>query len=182
MDVVRAVNNCNLILPGGDVQIGPLDYSIYTNSQLSTVADIDRLPLKTVGQASVRVSDIGFAKDAQQIQYNQVRVDGQRSVYIPVLKQDGDTNTIAVVNGVQERLKQLVDVPPQLQSKVVFDQSKFVKSAIETLLHEGAIGLFLTSVMILVFLGSIRATAPVFSSTPLSPLAPFIALSLPRTS
>src|SRR5260370_14837503 len=152
MDVVRAVNNCNLILPGGDVQIGPLDYSIYTNSQLSTIADINRLPLKTGGQASVRVSDIGFAKDAQQIQYNQVRVDGQRSVYIPVLKQGGDTNTIAVVNGVQEGLKQLVDVPPQLQSKVAFDQSKFMNSAIDTLLPECATRLVLTSVMILAVL------------------------------
>src|SRR5438132_4301497 len=96
MDVVRTVNTANLILPAGDVQLGPLDYNIYTNSQLRTVADINRLPLKTVGQASVRVSDIGFAKDAQQIQNNVVRVDGQRSVYIPVLKQGGDTNTIAV--------------------------------------------------------------------------------------
>src|SRR5689334_7801983 len=114
MDVVRSVNESNLILPAGDVQIGPLDYSIYTNSQLSTIADIDQLPLKTIGQAPVRVSDIGVAKDAQQIQNNIVRVDGQRSVYIPVLKQGGDTNTIAVVDGVQSKLQHLFDVPPQL--------------------------------------------------------------------
>src|SRR3954464_365515 len=98
MDTVRALNNANLILPAGDVQIGPLDYSIYTNSQLRTVGEIDQLPVKTVGQAAVRVADIGVAKDAQQIQTNLVRVDGQRSVYVPVLKQGGDTNTIAVVD------------------------------------------------------------------------------------
>ena len=182
MDVVRAVNNSNLILPAGDVQIGPLDYSIYTNSQLSTIADINQLPLKTVGQASVHVSDIGVAKDSQQIQYNSVRVDGQRSVYIPVLKQGGDTNTIAVVDGVREGLTHLTDVPPELESKVVFDQSRFVKTAIETLLHEGAIGLFLTSVMILVFLGSMRATVAVLFSVPLSALAAFIALSIGGSS
>src|ERR1043165_5722773 len=83
MDVVRSVNESNLILPAGDVQIGPLDYSIYTNSQLSTVKEINDLPVKTVGQSPVRVADIGYAKDAQQIQTNIVRVDGQRSVYTP---------------------------------------------------------------------------------------------------
>src|SRR5712691_7613012 len=101
MDVVRSLNAANLILPAGDVQIGPLDYSIYTNSQLSTIDDINRLPLKTVGQAPVRVADIGYAKDAQQIQTNVVRVDGQRSVYVPVMKQGGDTNTITVVDGIR---------------------------------------------------------------------------------
>src|SRR5215472_7874384 len=152
MDAVRSLNNANLILPAGDVQLGLLDYNIYTNSQLRTVTEIDHLPLKTIGQVPVTVSDIGVAKDAQQIQTNLVRVDGQRSVYIPVLKQGGDTNTIAVVDGVRKALTRLFDVPKQLVSRVVFDQSVFVKTAIETLLHEGGIGLFLTSIMILVFL------------------------------
>src|SRR5579864_1830296 len=168
MDVVRSLNDSNLILPAGDVQIGPIDYNIYTNSQLRTVGEIDQLPVKMVGQSPVRIQDIGYAKDAEQIQTNLVRVDGQRSVYTPVLKQGGDTNTIAVVEGVREALKHLFDVPPQLKTEVVFDQSIFVKNAIETLLHEGAIGLFLTSVMILIFLGSMRATVSVFFSIPLS--------------
>ncbi len=178
MDVVRAVNDSNLILPAGDVQLGPLDYSIYTNSQLETVNDIEQLPVKMSGTSPVRVADIGKARDAQQIQTNLVRVDGQPSVYLPVLKQGGDTNTIAVVDGVRERLGKLFDVPSQLVARVVFDQSRFVKTAIQTLLDEGAIGLFLTSVMILVFLGSMRATVAVFFSIPLSVLAAFIALSL----
>ena len=178
MDVVRSINAANLILPSGDVQIGPLDYNIYTNSQLDTLEEINDLPIKMVGQAPVRVADIGVAKDAQQIQTNIVRVDGQRSVYLPVLKQGGDTNTIAVVNGIKEGVKRLVDIPKELISRVVFDQSVFVKTAIETLLHEGAIGLFLTSLMILIFLGSMRATVAVFFSIPLSALATFIALSM----
>ncbi len=182
MDVVRSVNNANLILPAGDVQLGNLDYNIYTNSQLPTVQEIDQLPIKTVGTSAVRVADIGYAKDAQQIQTNMVRVDGQPSVYVPVLKQGGDTNTIAVVNGVRDRLKHLFDVPKELVTNVVFDQSAFVKTAIETLLHEGAIGLFLTSLMILIFLGSMRATVAVFFSIPLSALAAFIALALGGSS
>src|SRR5713226_2068588 len=110
MDVVRSINGANLILPAGDVQLGLLDYSIYTNSQLSSIAEINQLPLKTVKQSTVRVQDIGYAKDAQQIQTNVVRVDGQRSVYVPVLKQGGDTNTIAVVDGIKDAVLHLFDV------------------------------------------------------------------------
>ena len=177
MDMVRAVNDANLILPAGDVPIGGLDYNVYTNSQLGSVSEIDQLPVKVAGADPVRIADLGVTKDSSSIQTNLVRVDGQKSVYLPVLKQGGDTNTIAVVEGVREALEKLVDVPSQLVTRVVFDQSKFVKTAIETLLHEGAIGLFLTSLMILVFLGSLRATLAVFFSIPLSVLAAFIALS-----
>jgi len=177
MDVVRTVNDANLILPAGDVKIGPYDYNLYANSQVDAMADINRLPLKTVGDASVLVADVGKAEDAAQIQYNIVRVDGQPSVYLPVLKQGGDANTIAVVDGIRRGVQNLLDVPKQLIASVVFDQSQFVRSAIENLIHEGLIGLLLTGVMILVFLGSMRATAAVFLSIPLSALATFIALS-----
>ena len=176
MDVVRSVNDANLILPSGSLQMGSLDYSIYTNSQLPTLGEINSLPVKMVGQVPVRVRDIGEAKDAANIQNNIVRVDGQRSVYLPVLKQGGDTNTIAVVDGVRQVISKLIDVPDRLKSTVVFDQSQFVKTAIETLIHEGAIGLLLTSLMILVFLGSLRATTAVFFSIPLSALATFFVL------
>ena len=176
MDVVRTVNRSNLILPAGDVPIGSLDYNIYTNSQLPDIASINQLPLKVVGGSVVRVGDIGYAQDSHQIQTNIVRVDSQRAVYTPVLKQGGDSNTIAVVDGVRDILKHLVDVPAALVTKVVFDQSTFVKTAIETLLHEGALGLFLTSLMILMFLGSMRATLAVLFSIPLSALATFLAI------
>jgi multidrug efflux pump subunit AcrB len=176
MDVVRTVNDSNLILPAGDVRIGSTDYNLYTNSQLPTTGEINALPLKTVNGASVLVADVGHAEDAQQIQVNLVRVDRQKSVYLPVMKQGGDTNTIAVVDGVKKAIAELTDVPKQLTAKVVFDQSIFVKTAIETLLHEGAIGLVLTGAMILLFLGSMRATAAVFLSIPLSALAAFLAI------
>ena len=171
MDVVRAVNNANLILPSGDVKIGPYDYTIFTNSQFRNVPDINRVPVKTVAGNMVTVGDIGHAEDANQIQNNVVRVDGQKSVYLPVMKQGGDTNTIAVVDGVKSVIDKLVDVPPQLKPDVVFDQSLFVKRAIETLVDEGGIGLGLTALMVLVFLGSFRATVGVFLSIPLSALA-----------
>ncbi len=176
MDVVRAVNESNLILPAGDVKIGPYDYNIYTNSQFREVQRINDLPLKTVGQSTVMVSDVGKAEDAQQIQTNIVRVDGQRSVYLPIMKQGGDTNTIKVVDGIKEVIDRLSDVPKSLIPHVAFDQSLFVKRAIETLLHEGGIGLFLTALMVLLFLGSLRATVAVFLSIPLSALAAIIAL------
>ena len=177
MDVVRQVNESNLILPAGDVKIGPFDYNLYSNSQVPSANAINTMPLKTVGQSSVLVGDVGKAVDAQAIQTNIVRVDGQPSVYLPILKQGGDTNTIAVVDGIKEALKNLVDVPKQLVTRAVFDQSIFVRTAIENLMHEGAIGLVLTGLMILLFLGSLRATAAVFLSIPLSALAAFLAIS-----
>jgi multidrug efflux pump subunit AcrB len=177
MDVVRSINLANLILPAGDVQIGDRDYNIYTNSQLRSIEEIDELPIKMEGLTPVRVKDVGYAKDDKQLQTNTVRVDGQRSVYLSVLRQGGDTNTIAVVDGMRSAVTRLVDVPDQLMSRVVFDQSAFIKTSIETLLHEGAIGLFLTSAMILIFLGSMRATVAVLFSIPLSALATFIILS-----
>jgi HAE1 family hydrophobic/amphiphilic exporter-1 len=176
MDLVRTVNDSNLILPAGDVKIGPIDYAIYSNSQLRNVEEINNLPIKTVGDTVVRLSDVAEAKDEHQIQYNAVSVDGQPSVYIAVLKQGGDTNTIAVVDGIKKAVAKLFDIPKQLVANVVFDQSLFVKRAIETLVHEGGIGLFLTSAMILLFLGSMRATVAVFLSIPLSALATFLAL------
>jgi multidrug efflux pump subunit AcrB len=182
MDVVRNVNESNLILPAGDVKIGPYDYNVYANSQINAMKDINMLPLKTVGEASVLVSDVGKAQDATQIQVNKVRINGQASVYLPVLKQGGDANTIAVVEGVKKVVASLLDVPKQLVTEVVFDQSIFVKTAIDNLIHEGAIGMVLTGLMILIFLGNMRATLAVFLSIPLSALAAFIMLGMGGSS
>jgi multidrug efflux pump subunit AcrB len=176
MDVVRTVNASNLILPAGSVSIGPTNYNIYTNSQLRDIDAINELPLKTVNDAPVLVRDIGHAADASQIQYNIVRIDGQKSVYLPILKQGGDANTIAIVDGVKNTIAHLLDAPKGLVTNVVFDQSVFVKTAIANLIHEGAIGLVLTGIMILVFLGNFRATLAVFLSIPLSALTTFVVL------
>jgi multidrug efflux pump subunit AcrB len=178
MDVVRSVNQANQILPAGDVRIGPRDFNIYTNSQMPTTEEIDRLPLRDVGNGQLMVSDVGEAKDAAAIQTNIVRVDGQHSVYLPILKQGGGSNTIAVVNGIRDAIAHLVDIPKSLVTRVVFDQSVFVKTAIRNLGNEGGIGLVLTAAMILIFLGSMRATVAVMLSIPLSALAAFLVLNL----
>jgi multidrug efflux pump subunit AcrB len=178
MDMVRAVNDANVILPAGDVQIGRYDYNIYTNSMLRGPDDIGQVPLKVVDQSPVRVGDVAVPKDAFGLQYNIVRVDGQRAVYLPIFKQGGDANTIAIVDGVRKMLTHLYDVPATMVSDVVFDQSRFVRTAIATLLHEGVVGLVLTGIMILVFLASARATAAVFFSIPLSVMATLLVLQL----
>ena len=175
-DVVEKINNANLILPGGDVKIGPFDYNLYTNAQLSSVDKINQVPLKIVDGHPVLVADVGRADDDAAIQTNIVRVNSQRSVYVPVLKSGADANTIAVVNGIKSAVSNLRDIPSNLQTNVVFDQSVFVKTAIVNLIHEGLIGLVLTGLMILIFLGNARATLAVFLSIPLSALAAFIAL------
>ncbi len=176
MDVVRAVNDSNVILPSGNIRVGPVDYPIFTNSQFTDLEGITSLPLKTRGTAQVTVGDVATVRDAAQIQYNIVRVDGQPSVYQPVLRQGGDANTIAVVNAVKHEAENLLDVPSNLEARVVFDQSKFIKNAIHTLVDEGSIGIVLTSMMVLLFLGSLRATLAVFFSIPLSALVAMICL------
>jgi hydrophobic/amphiphilic exporter-1 (mainly G- bacteria), HAE1 family len=178
MDVVRATNNSNLILPAGDLRLGPTDENIYTNAQIPTANDLNGVPLKTEGTRSVFIRDVGKAVDGSYLQYNIVRVNGQKSVYVPIQKQGGDTNTIAVVNGIRAAIKTLRDIPSQMKTHVVFDQSVFVREAISTVLREGGAGICLTGVMILIFLGSLRATAAVFLSIPLSVMIAFFILHM----
>jgi multidrug efflux pump subunit AcrB len=178
MDVVNSVNNANLILPAGDVKVGPYDYYVYSNSLVDHASDLNSVPIKTVGTSWVTVGDVGRAEDANQIQYNEVRVDGQKSCYVPIMKQGGNTNTIAVVDAVRKLTRHLFDIPKQMTATVVFDQSVYVKEAIHTVLHEGLMGLILTSIMILLFLGSFRATSAVLLSIPLSAMTAFVVLSV----
>src|SRR5271167_1485919 len=178
MDVVDAVNSSNLILPAGDVKMGPYDYFVYSNSLVNNMEELGKVPLKVKGNSWVTVDDVGKAEDAHGIQSNIVRIDGQKSAYIPIMKQGGDTNTIAVVDGVRQLIKHLYDIPKQMKTSIVFDQSVYVKEAINTVLHEGFLGLILTSLMILIFLGSFRATSAVLLSIPLSALAAFVVLAL----
>ena len=177
MDVVHTVNDANTILPAGDVRIGPRDYNIYSNAQLPNVQAMNDMPLKAIGNGVLRFADIGRAEDSAAIQYNIVRVDGQKSVYLPILKQGGNSNTIAIVNGVRDRVKKLLDIPKNLITTVVFDQSQYVKTAISNVIHEIVIGLVLTAAMVLIFLGSLRGTISVLLSIPLSVLAAFLLLN-----
>jgi multidrug efflux pump subunit AcrB len=167
-DVVESVNSSNLILPAGDVRIGSKDYNIYANSQFPDAKSMNQMPLKSYGNSSVLVGDIGKAEDSGALQYNIVRIDGQRSVYVPIFKQGGGSNTITIVNGIKAAIKHLVDVPDSLKTAVVFDQSVFVKLAISNVTREATIGLVLTGIMILIFLGSPRATVAVLLAVPLS--------------
>jgi len=182
MDVVDALNKSNLILPAGDVRIGMKDYNIYANSQVPIVGQINDLPLKSVNHTSVMVRDIGHAEDSGALQTNIVRVDGQHSVYIPILKQGGNSNTITIVNGIKQAVRNLLDIPKVLKTSVVFDQSVFVKIAVKNVINEGTIGLCLTAVMILLFLGNVRATIAVLLSIPISCLATFLGLNLGGSS
>ena len=177
MDVVHTVNDANAILPAGDVRIGPRDYNIYSNSQFPTTKDMNDVPLKAIGNSVLRFADVGHAEDSAAIQYNVVRVDGQKSVYLPILKQGGGSNTIAVVNGVRDRVGRLLDVPKSLIATVVFDQSQYVKTAIANVIREIVIGLVLTAAMVLIFLGSVSGTFSVLLSIPLSVLAAFLLLN-----
>ena len=167
-DVVDSVDSSNLILPAGDVRIGSKDFNIYANSQFPDASSMNQMPLKSVGNSSVLVGDVGKAIDSGALQYNIVRIDGQRSVALPIFKQGGDSNTLTIVNGIKAAVKKLVDIPESLKTEVVFDQSVFVKLAIKNVSKEALIGLVLTGVMILVFLGSPRAMIAVVLSVPLS--------------
>jgi multidrug efflux pump subunit AcrB len=177
MDVVKTINDANSILPAGDVRIGPLDYNIYSNSQLPNAKEWNDIPLKAIGNNVLRFGDVGKAEDSSAIQYNLVRVDGQKSVYLPILRQGGNSNTIQIVNGIRKHVKNLIDVPKNLVASVVFDQSEYVKTAIANVLHEGGMGLGLTALMILIFLGSIRGTISVLFSIPISCMAAFLLIN-----
>jgi multidrug efflux pump subunit AcrB len=171
MDVVQGIDQSNLILPAGDAKIGTTDYYIYSNSMIPKIDDINRVPVKIGrGQAPVLLGDVGNVEDASQIQYNKVLINGRPSVYIPILRQVG-ANTIAVVDGIKGLVPKVFGLPPGMQLKTIFDQSLYVRQAVESLAHEAVSGSVLASLMILIFLGSFRSTLAIFLSIPLSILA-----------
>ncbi|MGH7841711.1 MAG: efflux RND transporter permease subunit [Candidatus Binataceae bacterium] len=172
MDVVKSLNRANLIIPAGDAKIGSTDYFVYTNSMIADPDNINQVPVK-VGGAGARpvfVNDIGHAQDASQIQENIVRINGQRAVYVPVLKQSG-SNTIAIVDGIEKLLPNITGLPKAMKLKAIFSQATYVRDAVGALEHEAVLGSVLASLMILIFLGSFRSTLAIFLSIPLSILA-----------
>jgi HAE1 family hydrophobic/amphiphilic exporter-1 len=171
MDVVHKLNDANLIIPAGDAKIGDTDFFVDTNSLIEDPNDINEVPVKVGGgQAPVLVRDIGHAEDAAQIQQNVVRINGQRSVYVPILKQ-GNANTIAVVDGVRAMLHKVVGLPQGMTLRSIFDQSGYIRAAVESLEHEAGSAAVLASLVILLFLGSFKSTFAIFLSIPLSILA-----------
>lgn len=170
-DLVNSLNKTNLIIPAGDAKIGSIDYFIYSNSMVPDVDDLNSVPVKLgTGQVPVLMQDIADVKDAAAIQYNKVLIDGQPSVYIPVLKQTG-ANTIAVVDGVNQLLPHVTGMPAGMKLKTIFNQSGYILDAVHSLEHEAISGSVLASLMILIFLGSFRSTFAIFLSIPLSILA-----------
>jgi multidrug efflux pump subunit AcrB len=178
MDVVHALNSANLIIPAGDAKIGDTDYFIYSNAMIEHPKNVNNVPVKIGkdGEEPVLVRDIGHAEDAAEIQLNVVRINGQRSVYIPVLKQGG-ANTISIVDGVRALLPK-IPLPKGMKLKAIFDQSVYVRRAMSSLEHEAASGAVLASLMILIFLGSFRSTIAIFLSIPLSILAGLFGLHM----
>ncbi len=171
MNVVHALNDSNLIIPAGDAKIADTDYFIYTNSMIDDLDEINDVPVKIGdGSAPVLVRDVGHAEDAAQIQQNVVRINGQHSVYVPVLKQ-GNANTIAVVDAVRNLLPELTGVPAGMHLNAIFDQSGYIRGAVRSLEHEAVAAAVLASLMILLFLGNFKTTFAIFLSIPLSILA-----------
>jgi multidrug efflux pump subunit AcrB len=176
-DVGNAIAAQTQITPAGFVKIGEYQYNLLLNNAPGSVAELAALPIRTVNGATVTIGDVANVRDGAQPQQNVVHVDGQRSVLMTVLK-SGATSTISIVNGVLNLLPQLLpSLPPQLRVTPLNDQSIFVKAAITGVAFEGVLAAALTSLMILLFLGSWRSTIIIATSIPLAILAAIFALA-----
>ena len=167
-DVVNAFNAQNIILPGGDVKMGHIDYPVETNSAPTSIAALNNLPIKTVNGATTYIRDIGNVRDGFPPQTNIVRVDGQRSSLLSVQK-TGNSSTLDIIANVRAQLPSiLAQLPPALRITPIADQSIFVRAAISGVVREAIIAACLTAAMILIFLGSWRSTLIIAVSIPLS--------------
>lgn len=182
MDVVRAVQDYNTMIPTGSAKLGEIDYQINANGMVEKVSDLGDIPVKLDGQAPVFVKDVAEAKDSSAIQTNVVRVNGRRQVYIPIYRQPG-ANTIQIVEGLKAMLPPILErLPKGVNLAVAFDQSIYVKEAITNLQHEAWIGGGLAILLILLFLGSVRSTLIIALALPLSILAALIGLFFTNNS
>src|SRR5271163_2423029 len=176
-DVVNAVNAQNIILPGGDVKMGHLDYPVETNSAPTSIAALNNLPIKTVNGATIYIRDIGNVRDGFPPQTNIVRVDGQRSSLLSIQK-TGDSSTLDIIANVRAQLPAiLAQLPPALRLTPIADQSIFVRAAISGVVREAIIAACLTAAMILIFLGSWRSTLIIAVSIPLSIICSLLMLA-----
>jgi multidrug efflux pump subunit AcrB len=176
-DVAAALAAQNLIVPVGTQKIGALEYTLQLNSAPSVIADLGKLPIKVVNGATVTIRDVAHVHDGAQPQTNVVHVDGNRSVLMSVLK-NGSASTLSIVDGIRAKLAQAkASWPEALQVVALNDQSIFVRAAISGVAVEGLIAAALTSVMILLFLGSWRSTVIIAVSIPLSIMGALIGLS-----
>src|SRR6187431_1985486 len=167
-DVANALAAQNLITPVGTQKIGSLEYTIQLNNAPSVISELGDLPIKNVNGTIVYVRDVATVRDGNPPQTNIVHVEGNRSVLMQVLK-NGSVSTLAIIAGIKERVEQLKAILPEtLTISLIGDQSLFVEAAVSGVIHEGIIAAALTSLMILIFLGSWRSTVIIATSIPLS--------------
>jgi multidrug efflux pump subunit AcrB len=168
LDVLNAVNAQSLTLPSGAAKIGDTQFIVALNAVSPSIQALNDLPIKTMGGATIFLKDVAHVRDGWAVQQNVVRADGRRSVLLTIIK-NGDASTLDVVNRVKEAMPEIQKAaPPGMEIKLLFDQSVFVQTAIDSVLREGAIAAALTGLMILLFLGSWRSTTIVLVSIPLS--------------
>jgi multidrug efflux pump subunit AcrB len=179
LDVVNAITVQNLILPTGTSKIGGKEYNVdIPNAAPQTIADLNRIPIKTVGDTTIYLKDVAWVRDGFPPQTNIVRVNGQRSVLLTIQKA-GDASTLNVISGIKSILPRIAaTVPAQLKMSPLADQSIFVKGAISGVVREALIAACLTAFMILMFLGNWRSTVIIATSIPLAILCSIITLSL----
>ncbi len=175
-DVVNALNRQNIVWPAGFAKIGAMSYNVFVNALLGPVKTIGDVPIKVEHGQPVYIKDVGVAKDSYRIQTNPVRVDGRKSVYIPVLKQEG-ANTVKVIDATRNAIKTFYGLPKSLDISLVFDQSVYIRDSVASLEREGIVGILLTAAMILIFLGNVRSTLIITTSIPLSLLVGFVMLN-----
>jgi multidrug efflux pump subunit AcrB len=176
VDIVAAVGAQNLILPSGTAKIGPLEFAVELNGSPQTVEELNDLPVRTAGGATIYLREVAHVRDGFQPQTNIVRADGQRGALMSVYK-IGSASTLDIVS----RVKQVIErakttLPPELSIASFFDQSLFVRAAVQNVLHEALIAACLTAAMILLFLGDWRSTIVIAVSIPLSIMASVITL------
>jgi multidrug efflux pump subunit AcrB len=178
LDVADALAEQNLITPVGTEKIGDYEYTVNLNSAPSNIPELGDLPIKSVGGAMVYMHDVAQVHNGNAVQTNVVHVDGNRSVLLSVFK-NGSTSTLDIVSGIKRMLEVIKpSLPDALDIKPIGDQSIFVRASIQGVVREGVIAAALTSLMILLFLGSARSTLIVTTSIPLSILGAIAALSV----
>ena len=176
-DVVNAVSAQNLIVPSGTMKMDRFEYAIETNSAPLVVDQLNNLPIRLVNGAMIYVRDVAHVRDGNPPQTNIVRVNGQRSVMMSIMK-TGSASTLNIIRDIREKLDYAKSqLPPQMRVEALSDQSIFVRGAINGVVREALIAACLTAVMILVFLGSWRSTIIIAVSIPLSILCSLIVLS-----
>src|SRR6202020_1028868 len=166
-DVLTALENEQLILPGGTAKIGQFEYDVDANVDLKTIPEFNELPIKRVGNTIIYLRDVATVSDGFAPQTNIVRQDGKRGVLVTIYKA-GDASTISVVEGVRQLLPRIAQtLPPALRIQPLADQSIFVRGAVNGVIREAVIAAALTGLMILIFLGSWRSTLIIAVSIPL---------------